>query len=90
MLIIISCRTRPVAEFHDGCWCFKTLFVLGLFLVSFWIPNDPFFLKGYMNAACLLSLVFLGFQALYVLVCCILVNERLVKNTENEAEQSCS
>ncbi len=84
MLLIISARTRLVADFHDGCWCLKMLVVFGLFLVSFWIPNDPFFLSFYMNAACILSFLFLGFQALYILICCILVNERLVKNSENE------
>jgi hypothetical protein len=90
MLLISAARTKMAADFLDGCWCLKVLLVMGLFIVSFWIPNDPFFLSFYMNAACVLSLIFLAFQALYILVCCILVNERLVKNTENQTEASCS
>ena len=60
------------------------LFVLGFFLASFWIPNDPFFENFYVNMACVLSLAFLAFQALYILVCAVLVNERLVKNVNIE------
>ena len=61
MLLVIMCRNKMAADFHDGCWCFKMLFVLGTFIASFWIPNDPFFTSFYMNMACVLSLGFLGF-----------------------------
>ena len=66
------------------------LLVLAVFIATFWIPNDPFFLNGYLKTACVLSLGFLGFQALYILVCAVLVNERLVKNVEVEGEGQCS
>ena len=48
MLVIMSCRTKMAAEFHDGCWCFKLLFVLGIYIASYWIENDPFFLGFYI------------------------------------------
>ena len=61
ILLITMCRTEMAADFHDGCWCFKMLFVLGFFIVSFWIPNDPFFLSFYIQMSCVLSLAFLAF-----------------------------
>lgn len=61
MLLVMLARTKTVAEFHDGCWCFKMLFVLGIFIASFYISNDPFFLNFYIKFACVLSLGFLGF-----------------------------
>ena len=61
MLLALLPRTKTVADFHDGCWCFKMLLVLGLFIASCWIPNDPFFQGFYIKMACVLSLGFLGF-----------------------------
>lgn len=60
-LMIIAVRTKTVAEYHDGCWCFKMLLVIGAFIGSFWIENDPFFLKGYMAIACITSFGFILF-----------------------------
>lgn len=60
-LMIIAVRTKTVAEYHDGCWCFKMLLVIGAFIGSFWIENDPFFLKGYMALACITSFGFILF-----------------------------
>ena len=90
MLLVIMCRTKAVADFHDGCWCFKIIFFTALFFASFYIPNDPFFSKFYMNMACVFSLGFLGFQALYILVCAILVNEKLFANIDREGRDPCS
>ena len=59
--LILMPRTKVVAEFNEGCWCLKMLFVLGVFLVSFWIPNDPFFETFYLNMACIVSFFYLVF-----------------------------
>ena len=40
--------------------------------------------------ACVLSLGFMAFQALYILVCALLINERLMKNAEAEGLDKCS
>ena len=61
MLLIIMCRNKIVADFHDGCWCFKLVFFTAIFFLSFYIPNDPFFSSFYMNMACVVSLGFLAF-----------------------------
>lgn len=88
-LLIIAVRTEPVAAYHDGCWCLKMVLVLGAFIGSFWIENDPFFLKGYMAMACVLSFGFLTFQTLYVMICAMTLNERMVANMSSD-DSSCS
>ena len=90
MLLIIMCRNKAVADFHDGCWCFKLVLFAALFFVSFYIPNDPFFTSFYMNMACVFSLGFLGFQALYILICALLINENLFNNIEKEGMSICT
>lgn len=90
MLLVTMCRNKPAADFHDGCWCFKLLLFSAVFFGSFFIPNDPFFSSFYMNMACVLSLGFLGFQALYIMVCALLVNEHLFKNIEAEGTKACT
>ena len=66
------------------------IFLAVLFFLSFYIPNDPFFTKFYLNMACIFSLGFLGFQALYILVCALLINENLFKNIEAEGTSICT
>ena len=61
ILLTTMSRTEIAADFHDGCWCFKLLFILAFYVISFWIPNDPFFMSFYIQMSCVLSLAFLGF-----------------------------
>lgn len=61
ILLTTMARTEMTAKFNDGCWCFKLLFIFGFFVISFWIPNDPFFTSFYLQMSCVLSLAFLGF-----------------------------
>ena len=60
--LVVLCAILPrgdgSAQFHDGCWTFKALFVVGCWFGSMWIPTDPFFL-GYMQFARAVSLLFL-------------------------------
>ena len=46
ILMVTLARNEMAAAFHDGCWCFKFLFVAGIFTGSMWIPNS--FMQGYM------------------------------------------
>jgi hypothetical protein len=79
-LLIIIARTKLVGEYHDGCWGFKWCLVAAVFIASYWIPNDPFFDSIYMNIASVTSFGFLTFQALYMVLCSVLVNERIANN----------
>lgn len=40
ILMVIAPRVKCSSVFHDGCWCFKFLLVIALFILVFWIPND--------------------------------------------------
>lgn len=48
MLLVTMVRTETAADIHDGCWCFKIILILGLFLSAFWIPDEPFFTSFYL------------------------------------------
>ena len=91
MLIIVSLRTSFAAAFHDGCWGTKFLMIAGILVASLWIPNDPV-INGYMEAARIISVVFLMYQALLVLLLAYSINDVLVSNVEKEGGNafSCS
>lgn len=91
MLIIVSLRTDFAAAFHDGCWGTKFLIVAGLLIGSLWIPNDPV-INGYLEFARVVSVLFLIYQALLILVVAYTLNDVLVRNVENEGGNafSCS
>jgi hypothetical protein len=77
---VILSRGDAAAIFHDGCWLFKSLLVLGGFIGSMWISND--FFHGYMTFARYVSIIFLIYQALLMLVVAYKINEVLVANYE--------
>ena len=79
-LIVIGLRNETVAMYNEGCWCLKMLMIAGIFIGSFWIDNDPFFLKGYMGLACIMSLGFLIFLALYMILAAFSFNAMIAKN----------
>lgn len=75
IFIIILSRSKIAAAFHDGCWCFKTLLVVGGYIGSMWISND--FIKGYLYFAEVLSAIFLLYQGLLILIVAYKVNDTL-------------
>ena len=91
MLIIVSLRTDFAAAFHDGCWGTKFLMVFGIWVASLWIPNDPV-MNGYLQFARIVSVIFLFYQALLILVLAYSLNDLLVSNVEKEGGNafSCS
>lgn len=91
MLIIVSLRTQFAAAFHDGCWGTKFLLIAGILVASLWIPNDPV-INGYMEAARVISVIFLMYQALLILLLAYSLNDVLVSNVEKEGGNafSCS
>ena len=91
MLIIVSLRNNFAAAFHDGCWGAKFLIVAGILIASLWIPNDPV-MEGYLEFARIVSIFFLMYQALLILVLAYSLNDLLVSNVENEGGSafSCS
>ena len=89
MLVIVSLRTGFAAAFHDGCWGFKFLIVLGVWFASLWIPNDPV-MHSYMEFSRIVSVFFLMYQALLILVLAYSLNDLLVSNVEKEGGSACS
>ena len=39
VFVIILARNTAAAIFHDGCWLFKSLLVVGMFIGSMYIKN---------------------------------------------------
>ena len=78
VLIIILPRNHFVAIFHDGCWLTKFVVVLGVLVGSFWIENG--FFHGFMNFCRYVSILFLFYQALLMLIVAYKVNDTLVGN----------
>lgn len=76
------------ASVHDGCWGAKALLVAAGWIASWWIP-DAFFTDFYMQMAKYVSAIFLLYQVIMMLAAAYIVNERLVKNVDND-ETACS
>ena len=89
MLALVALRTSWAAVVHDGCWGFKMLIVGGIWFVSLYIPNDPV-LNGYMAFARIVSIIFLMYQALLVLLVAYSLNDLLVSNVEKEGGGACT
>jgi hypothetical protein len=71
-------RNTGASIFHDGCWMFKFLVVFGCVFASMWIPNT--FFQGYMYFAMYISIGFLIYQALLMLIVSYKLNDSLVGN----------
>ena len=88
----ITClRNNGAAMFHDGCWLAKSLIVLGLTTALLWVPNDPVII-GYMKFARWISIAFLTYQAILMLVVAYTLNATLVNNVAQDGGDafSCS
>lgn len=73
VFIIILARNSVVAAFHDGCWFTKFLLVLAGYIGSMWIPNG--FMIGYLQLTKWVSLFFLIYQALLMLIVAYKIND---------------
>lgn len=66
MLTILAgskcCDSEIGSVINDGCWTFHVMFILILFVMSFWIHNDFFILYGHISR--FLSMPFLIFQGI--------------------------
>ena len=83
VFLIILARNDLVAAFHDGCWGTKALFVTLIFIVSLWFSND-FIMGGFLKMTKWISMIFLLYQALLMLVVAYKINDSLVSNAEND------
>merc|ERR1712048_1411026 len=86
----VTClRNDGAAMFHDGCWLAKNLIILGLTTAFLWIPNDPVII-GYMKFARWISIVFLIYQAILMLVVAYTLNSQLVDNVTRDGGNALS
>jgi len=79
-LIFLICLPKNdcAAVIHDGWWTLKFLIVAALFIGSLYIDNDPFMI-GYMQFSRVVSVIFLAYQAVLMLIVAYVINEALVK-----------
>jgi hypothetical protein len=82
VFVLILARNDTVAIFHDGCWLLKNLFVFGFFLGMLYVPNS--FFHGYASFARYVSVIFLFYQALLMLIVAYKINNKLVGNYDEE------
>ena len=59
------------------------MIVSGIFIASLWIPNDPV-INGYMEFARVVSVLFLMYQALLILLLAYSLNDLLISNVDKE------
>lgn len=76
-------RNDTAAIIHDGWWCLKSLIVAGLFVGSMWIPNEPVII-GYMKFARIVSVVFLAYQGMLMLIVAYVINSSLVSKVDKQ------
>ena len=84
ILIVTLFRNKFAAMIHDGFWTLKALIVLGIFIGSCWIPNDPT-MNGYMTFAKWVSVIYLSYQAILILAFAYVINDALVDNMNDDA-----
>lgn len=78
MVVVTAFRNDTAAIIHDGWWTLKFLIVAILFVTSFFIPNSPI-IVGYLKAARYISVMYLKYQAMHILVLAYVINNSLVK-----------
>ena len=84
VFIIILARNGPAAAFHDGCWGTKYALVgAGYVATIYWLPNG-FVMGFYLTLTEWISVFFLIYQALLMLIVAYKVNDVLVHNFEAE------
>lgn len=80
LLILVIClfKNDTAAVIHDGWWTLKFLIVAILFGTSFFIPNSPV-IDYYLKGARYVSVGYLKYQAMHILVLAYVINNSLVK-----------
>lgn len=84
IFVIICARNSMAAAFHDGCWMFKGLLIVGGFAVQCYFGND-FYMDGTLKVSRWISAIFLIYQALLMLISSYKINEQLVANVEKDS-----
>ena len=69
---------------NEGCFCFKYLLVLALFIGSLWINNTVF--EGYAIASEYISVVFMVLQCIILIDLFYLAGITLVRKYDNDGE----
>lgn len=77
MLLVTLFRNDAAAVIHDGWWSLKYVGVAGLYLGSFFIPNAPV-IEYYLIGARYVSVGYLKYQAMHILVLAYVINNALV------------
>ena len=80
VLVAIAPRIACSSAFHDGCWCFKFLFVVGVYIGVFWIPNS--FYWGWAWLCRSVSGLFLVLQIFLLIIVAYTANDKLVSAVE--------
>ena len=88
IFVVICTRNSMAAAFHDGCWIFKCLLIVGGFAVQCSFGND-FYVLGCLKVSRWISAIFLIYQALLMLISSYKINEQLVGNVERD-DSCCS
>lgn len=70
-------KNDAAAVIHDGWWTIKFLIVAVLFGTSFFIPNHPV-IDYYLEGARYVSVGYLKYQAMHILVLAYVINNSLV------------
>lgn len=76
ILLSILPRAKCSSALHDGCWCLKFLFVIGVYIAVFWIPNE--FYRGWAHFARIASGLYLVVQVILLIIVAYTINDKLV------------
>jgi hypothetical protein len=91
VLIMISPRMTCSSAFHDGCWFFKFIFVIGVYIGAFFIPNEFYVVWAYI--ARVASGIFLIVQVILLVLTAYGINDLIVgsyNNASNVHASRCS
>lgn len=77
ILLITLFKNDTAAVIHDGWWTLKFFLVAVLFGSSFFIPNHPV-IDYYLEGARYVSVMYLKYQAMHILVLAYVINNSLV------------
>lgn len=82
------CRNRLAMVINEGCFCFKYLLVVGLFIGSLWLSNGSF--ADFAEASQYISIPFMILQCIILIDLFYLAGIKLVKHyDEGESEYAC-
>jgi hypothetical protein len=77
ILIVTLFRNDTAAIIHDGWWTLKFGLVAVIYISSFFIPNQPI-IDYYLIGARYVSVGYLKYQAMHILVLAYVINNSLV------------